>query len=389
MKVLKDIYLIALRECGNIRRNPIYAFCMIFFPIIVVIFFTSLMGEGVPAKMPMGIVDQDNTPTSRAIIRRLDGLQTTSIVESYENVNEARRDIQKDNIFGFLYIPKGMTRDIMRGVQAKMSYYYNTEYLLAGNLLYRDLKTASALGTAGVGTEKLAAMGKTDQEIATNIQPVAIDLHLIGNPWTNYNVYLSTFIVPGVLLLFVFLITPYSIGTELKFKRSRQWMAMAHNNVYVAIAGKMLPQTLIFLSIFYCFEFYIYYVLGFPHPGGVGRMLLLGFLSVISCQSFGIFAFGLMPSLRMAMSICSLWSVVSFSVVGSTYPLESMAPEIQAIAQMFPLRHYYVIYHTCIFNDFPLTYVLSDVIALCCFTILPLLTSRNLKRAMLHDIYIP
>ena len=385
MKVLKDIYLIALRECGNIRRNPIYAFCMIFFPIIVVIFFTSLMGEGVPAKMPVGIVDQDNTPTSRAIIRRLDGLQTTSIVESYENVNEARRDIQKDNIFGFLYIPKGMTRDIMRGVQAKMSYYYNTEYLLAGNLLYRDLKTASALGTAGVGTEKLAAMGKTDQEIATNIQPVAIDLHLIGNPWTNYNVYLSTFIVPGVLLLFVFLITPYSIGTELKFKRSRQWMAMAHNNVYVAIAGKMLPQTLIFLSIFYCFEFYIYYVLGFPHPGGVGRMLLLGFLSVISCQSFGIFAFGLMPSLR----ICSLWSVVSFSVVGSTYPLESMAPEIQAIAQMFPLRHYYVIYHTCIFNDFPLTYVLSDVIALCCFTILPLLTSRNLKRAMLHDIYIP
>ncbi|MCH3994177.1 MAG: ABC transporter permease [Prevotella sp.] len=389
MKALKDIYLIALRECGNIRRNPIYAFCMIFFPIIVVIFFTSLMGEGVPANMPVGVVDLDNTTTSRALVRQLDGLQSSQVVQSYENVNEARRDIQKDNIFAFLYIPKGMTKDIERGEQGKISYYYNAQFLLAGNLTFRDLKVVTQLGTASVGITKLAALGKSNEEIAANLQPVAIDLHMVGNPWTNYNVYLSSFIVPGVLLLFVFLITPYSIGTELKFKRSREWIVMAHDNIYVALAGKMLPQTLIFLSIFYCFEFYIYYVLGFPHPGGVGRMLLIGFLSVISCQSFGIFSFGLMPALRLSMSICSLWSVLSFSVGGATFPLESMDPEIQAFAQMFPLRHYYVIYHTCIFNDFSLSYVFGNILALCCFAILPLLTNWNLKRAMLHDIYIP
>jgi ABC-2 type transport system permease protein len=389
LKALKDIYLIALRECGNIRRNPIYAFCMIFFPIIVVIFFTSLMGEGVPANMPVGVVDLDNTTTSRALVRQLDGLQSSQVVQSYENVNEARRDIQKDNIFAFLYIPKGMTKDIERGEQGKISYYYNAQFLLAGNLTFRDLKVVTQLGTASVGITKLAALGKSNEEIAANLQPVAIDLHMVGNPWTNYNVYLSSFIVPGVLLLFVFLITPYSIGTELKFKRSREWIVMAHDNIYVALAGKMLPQTLIFLSIFYCFEFYIYYVLGFPHPGGVGRMLLIGFLSVISCQSFGIFSFGLMPALRLSMSICSLWSVLSFSVGGATFPLESMDPEIQAFAQMFPLRHYYVIYHTCIFNDFSLSYVFGNILALCCFAILPLLTNWNLKRAMLHDIYIP
>ena len=103
--------------------------------------------------------------------------------------------------------------------------------------------------------------------------------------------------VPGLIMLFIFLITPYSIGTELKFNRARDWMRMANNNPYLAIAGKMLPQTLIFLSIFLLFEFYIYYVLGFPHPGGAAPIILLGILSVLSCQCFGIFAFGLMPSL--------------------------------------------------------------------------------------------
>ncbi len=114
---------------------------------------------------------------------------------------------------------------------------------------------------------KLSALGKTNDEIMTFLQPIAVDLHMIGNPYANYNYYLSTVMVPGLIMLFIFLITPYSIGTELKFNRARDWIRMSGNNPYLAIAGKMLPQTLIFLSIFLLFEFYIYYVLGFPHPG--------------------------------------------------------------------------------------------------------------------------
>ena len=109
---------------------------------------------------------------------------------------------------------------------------------------------------------------------------------MINNPLANYNVYLSTTMIPGVLLIFMFLISAYSIGTELKFKESKKWLAMADNNIYVAMAGKMLPQTIIFLTIFYAFEIYIYYVLGFPHPGGLFPILLLGLLTVLAGQGF-------------------------------------------------------------------------------------------------------
>ncbi len=202
---------------------------------------------------------------------------------------------------------------------------------------------------------KLSALGKTNDEIMTFLQPIAIDLHMTGNPYANYNYYLSSVMVPGIIMLFIFLITPYSIGTELKFNRAKDWMRMANNNPYLAIAGKMLPQTLIFLSIFLLFEFYIYYVLQFPHPGGVLPIVLLGLLSVLACQCFGIFFFGLTPSLRMSMSMCSLWGVVSFSICGATYPLFSMDSPIQAIGQLFPMRHYYMIYQMNIFNGFPMS----------------------------------
>ena len=216
-----------------------------------------------------------------------------------------------------------------------------------------------------------------------------LDLHLINNPWLDYNVYLSTVMIPGILMLFILLITPYSLGTELKFNRSKQWMKLAGNDIYVALTGKLLPQFLIFLTIFYGYEFYVYYVLGFPHFGGVWLILLIGLLTVLACQSFGVFIFGLMPSLRMSMSICSLWSVLSFSVCGATYPLAAMHPMIKSFAQLIPLRHYFMTYQICVFNGYPLTQAWFNIMALCIFIALPFFTVRNLRHAMMHYVYIP
>lgn len=388
-ETIKRIYHIFVRELVIMWRHPIFGFCTLFFPVLVVLFFTTLMNGGQPVDMPVGVVDQDNTHVSRAMIRKLDGFQTTRIVGHYANMNDAREAIQRNEIYAFLLIPKGTTDKLLDGDQPKISFYYSNVTLVAGSLLYRDLKTVASLGSAAVGSAKLSALGKTSKEIRTFLQPITIDLHQIGNPWSNYNVYLSTAMVPGVLMIFVFLLTPYSIGTELKFHRSKQWMRMADNNIHIAIAGKILPQTVLFTLVMWCFEFYIFYGLHFPHPGGVVPILLLGFLSVFACQCFGIFIFGLMPSLRMSMSVCSLWSVVSFSACGATFPVFAMDSMIQSMAQLFPLRHYYMIYQMCIFNGYPLSYAWFDFLFLIIFAFLPMFSIKNIKKAMLVYVYIP
>lgn len=304
MDTVKRIYGIALRECGILVRNPIYLFCMLVFPVLATFFFTSLMNEGVPVEMPCGVVDQDNTSVTRAMVRRLDAFQTTRVAAYYDNVNEARQAIQKGEIYAFLYIPRGTTGKMLSSRQPEISFYYSGVAMVAGNLLFRDLKTIASLGSAAVGSAKLSALGKTEEEIKTFLLPTAIDLHMIGNPWANYNVYLSTVMVPGVIMLFIFLVTVYSIGNELKFGRSREWLGMANGNIAVALAGKLLPQFLVFISIMYGFEWYVFGHLSFPHPGGTGMVMLLGLLSVLAAQGFGVFMFGLVPSLRMSMSMC-------------------------------------------------------------------------------------
>lgn len=389
MKVLKQIYRVAVRECGILRSNPVYLFCMVIFPIIVVIFFTSLMDEGQPTNMPVGVVDQDNTATTRTLIRRLDAFQSTDIVAHYPNINEARNAIQRNEIYAFIYFPKNTTNELLASQIPKISFYYSYASITSGALLFRDLKTIATLGSAAVGKAKLSAIGKTDDEIRTFLQPISIDLHPINNPEINYNVYLSTSLPPACLMLFIFLITAYSIGTELKFTRSKEWMRMAGNNIWLALTGKMLPQFLIFLTITYAYLFYVFYIMGFPHTGGLGSILLLGLLTVLSAQGFGIFTFGLTPSLRMSMSICSLWAALSFSVMGATFPLSAMGPEIESLAWLFPMRHYFMIYQINIFNGYPLLDAWPHVAALVLFAALPLLVIYRIRKAMLEYVYIP
>ena len=254
MHTLQNIYKIAVRECGIIIKNPIYWFCMVLFPVIVIYFFTSLMQSGVPTDMPVGVVDLDNTATTRAMIRKLDAFQSTKVIASYNNVNEARRAIQENKIYAFLYIPRGTTSGLMSASQPKISFYYSNVTLVAGSLLYRDLKTISALGSAAVGKQKLSAFGKTEGEIRTFLQPIAIDLHMIGNPWANYNVYLSTVMVPGLLMLFIFLLTPYSIGTEQTFQGVDGYgrkQNMGCFNWKISTTNHNFPRHLLWIRVLY------------------------------------------------------------------------------------------------------------------------------------------
>ena len=348
-----------------LRVNRMYLICMLGFPLLALVFFTSLMDEGLPEDMPVGVVDLDNTSTSRGLIRRLDAFQSSRVVAHYPSVNEARRAIQENQIYAFLYIPKGTTDDLLSSRRPKISYYYNMASVMAGSLLMKDLKTIANLGSAAVGQATMRAKGYTQEQIMAFLQPIRIDLHQIANPWTNYNAYLSTVLVPGVMMLFMFLISAYSLGMELKFDRGKEWLANADNNIVVAILGKYLPQAIIFLVLIALYEMYIYGVIRFPHEGGFGDMFLL------------------------AVLVCSLWAVLSFSLAGSAFPVMGMDTPIQALSWLFPLRHYYMLYQITVFNGFPLVDAWFHLVALIAFTLLPWLVMNKIKNAMLTYVYIP
>ena len=385
-----------VREIHILLVHPIYIMCMVVAPLLITFFFTSLMDEGAPQDLPIGVVDLDQTTTTRKLTRMIDAFQSTKVVAHYTSMDEARHAIQKNDIYGFLLFPKDLTSDMLAFRQPKMSFYYSNTSLTAGSLIYKDMKTVCTLAAAGVGQGVMQAKGMTPEQIKATLQPIALDTHLIGNPWVNYNFYLSAMLIPNTIILLIFLVTVYSLGIEIKFRMLREndrdnkgWLEMAHGDFGMAIFTKILPQTLVFICVFILVYSYLFGWLHFPHPGGFWRIVLLAFLSVVSAQGFGVFIFGLIPSMRMAMSVCSLWGVLSFSMAGTAFPVFAMDAPLQSISWMFPMRHYYLIYQLCILNTYPLTDVLINIFAMLSLGFLPLLVIKRIERAFVNYAYEP
>lgn len=386
---MPTILKIARRELRRMASKPIYWFCMIAAPLFCFVFFTSLMAEGLPTDMPLGLVDNDNTTTSRSLARNLDAFEMTSIKEQYANVTEAREAVQRGDIYGFYYIPKGTTRKAQRQELPVVSFYTNYSYLVAGSLLYRDMRTMSELASGAASRTVLYAKGATERQAMAFLQPIVIDSHAINNPWLNYNVYLSNVILPGLLMLFIFMVTVFSIGTEVKYNTVHDWLIMARGSMFHALAGKLLPQTLIFFLIGIAFAIGLYGVLHFPCHCGLPTMLLVMFLGIIGAQGLGVFMFAMLPTLRMSLSFASLWGVISFSICGMSYPVMAMHPTLQGLSLLFPLRHYFLLYVNCALDGYPLMNAAPYVVGLILFALLPLLLLRRLKKMLLVVPYIP
>ena len=377
------------RECRRLVSRPLYLFCMVVAPLFCYIFFTTLMGSGLPTDMPVGIVDQDMTSTTRQLTRTLDSFQQSKVVAHYPTFNEAREAMQRGDIYGFYYIPEGTTAEAQAQRRPTVSFYTNNTLLIAGSLLFKDMKTMSELASGAVVQATLLAKGAEEEQAMAYLQPIVINTHPLNNPWLNYSVYLNNTFASGVLMLLIFMVTVFSIGVEIKERTARQWLRMGHNSIWISLAGKLLPHTAVFFLMGILYNVYLYGFLHFPCNSGIGPMLLATLCLVLASQGMGILMIGTLPTLRLGLSFASLWGVLSFSMCGLSFPLMGMHPTLQALANLFPLRHYFLIYVDQALNGYPMIYSWTNYVALLLFMLLPFLIAPRLKGALIYYKYVP
>ena len=385
----KGILSIAKREIERMVSNPLYLICMVVAPIFSLIFFLSLMKEGLPTDLPIALVDMDNSATSRNLARQLNAFEQSEVVFKTMSFIEARKAMQRGEVYGIYYIPENFEVEASSGKQPIISFYTNGAYLIAGSLLFRDMKTVSVLAGGAVGLQTGKAKGYTEDQIKAQLQPIVVDTHPLGNPWLNYSVYLNNTIIPGILQLLIFMITVYAIGVEIKDKTSRKWLLMGNNSIFISLIGKLIPHTIIFTSISFMICAALYGFNSLPLQNGWLPILSAMFLLVISSQAMGVFMIGVLPTLRLGLSYACLFGMLAFSLVGFSFHVLGMPPALQALAELFPLRHYYMIYVDQALNSRNFAYSLSEYCWFFVYLILPFLISKNLKSALLHFKYIP
>ena len=249
----------------------------------------------------------------------------------------------------------------------------------------KDIQTAVTIFTAGVQLQVLMKQGLTQRQAMAQMMPVRFDRHVLFNPHINYGYYLSPSFMPMMLMIFVVMVTIFSIGTELKHATACEWMAAGNGSVWAALLGKVLPITAIMFLISLVMLLINFKIVGTPLNGSLTVILIGTLLFILSYQSISVLIVSLLANLRLSLSIGGGYSVLAFTFSGLTFPIMAMWEPMQWVSKIFPFTFYTDIFVDQMLRGTPWVYSLPDLGYMMLFIVLPLLCLPRLKKVCTEE----
>ncbi len=378
-----------VRECWRIAKSKIYIWGVICAALISLVILMFLMNEGLPHKMPIAVVDLDNTATTRTLIRQLDAFPKTDIKYKSLSFKEARKKMERLEIYAFLIIPKDFTADAQSGNQPQLVYYTNNAFMISGSLLFQDLKTISTLASASVGLKTATAKGMTTDQIMPIVSPITVEAHPLNNPYLNYSIILNSILQPCILQLLILMFTISSFGSEIKSRTGEALVRLSGNSSWKMVLGKLLPNTIVFFLIACLYISILYYYNSFPMNNGLLIVFATYLVFILAAQALGITLLWVFKNYRLAISTASLLGMLSFSIAGFSFPSTSQDPILEASSYIFPVKYFYTIYGDQVLNGFPLAYSWKYFAGLLGFILIGVLLIDPVRKVVEYDEYEP
>ena len=263
-EILLHIWYATRRELSRIVSRPLYLTASVGMFLFCMFFFMTLMERGAAENMPVAVVDLDQSSMSRRLIHEMDATPSADIVLVTNSFSEAREAMQQGEIYGIFVVPEGFYSSLAAFKRPRLDIYVTNAYTLGGNTVYKQMMMMANLASGAFQREVLLKKGLPEDIALRRIQPIAVEAHMIANPWGNYTIYLVSTVLPGILGVIALMLTVFAIGFELKMKTSREWLHAAGNNYTVAMIGKLIPYTVIYLVLGISCHLLFYNIAGFP-----------------------------------------------------------------------------------------------------------------------------
>lgn len=387
---MNPIYKVFLREWHRMTSRRLYFGVCLVLPLFCLFFMATIFGNGQMENIPIGIVDQDNTATSRNIFRRISATPTFRVTEHFTDEASARQALQRKEIYGYLSIPPQFEQKTVTGMDATLTYYYHYALLSVGSELMAAFENTLAPVALSPIIVQAEALGVGQEQMQTFLLPIEASTHPLYNPDMDYSIYLSQPFFYILFQILILLMTVYAIGSEIKFGTAGEWLAtsipagkerneLRNTNILTAVAGKLLPYTLIFSLIGILANYVLFGPLHIPFQSSLWLMNVVTVLFVIATQALAVLIFSVFPKIAYIISVVSMVGSLGATLSGVTFPVTAMYPLVHAASYLFPVRHFTEVAQTMIYFNAGFAYFWQSVAILFIFPLLAVLILPLLK----------
>ena len=380
-------FKVLLREIERMSGSTIYLFTTLIGPLISFVVLLTIFSDGVPSRLPVGLVDLDNTVLSRKMGQWINATLEAEITFRSPDMNEAKQMMENGTIQAIVLIPEGTEKEILKGSGQTIPVYINNTNILTGGYLQKGIYKAMATLSGGVKMQVALKKGLTEEQAMAGIQPVQMHQHVLFNPFGNYAYFLLSALLPLMIILFTMLSGIYSIGIELREGTGPDWLEHSGDSIIVALAGKLAPYMLLLTINMIVMNVILFVKMGTPLQGSFALIMLGEILLIAAYQMLGVLFVAATSNLRLSLSLASAYSMMALTFAGLTFPQFSMPLLARIFSLLFPFTYWVKIFISQAFRGESVLQGVLLIGALIVFILVSVLSFPLLKKRLKNEKY--
>ena len=330
---MKIIGYIIQKEFKQIFRNKAMLPIIFVIPFIQLIILSNAATFEIK-NIKFSYIDYDKTSFSRALIDKFNTSTYFNVITEYPSEKIANSAMLRGEIDVILEIPQYFERDLLKDKKTNLLVIIN------------------AIDGAAAGVENVY-INQIVQGFNKNVQTDLmqgsdkknIPKNIISIPsfWYNKTLNYKTFMVPGILVILVTMITLFLSGMNIV--REKEIGTLEQMNVtpikkHQFIIGKLFPFWILGMLLLTVGLIIARLLFNVPMVGSLALMYLYTAIYILVILGMGLFISNYTDTQQQAMFIAWFFVVIFILMSGLFTPIESMPEWAQFLTEFNPIKYY-------------------------------------------------
>ena len=330
---MNTIGYIVQKEFKQIFRNKGMLPIIFVLPLLQLVILSNAATYEVK-NIAFGYIDHDQTSGSRALVEKFEASTYFNVLTRLQSDTEASQAMQQGKVDVVLYIPTHFQRDLKKNKHIDIGVSINA---IDGAAAGVESGYVNQIVQSYNKNVKINLMDTSDKVL----QPVTISS--IPSFWYNITLDYKTFMVPGILVLLVTMITLFLSGMNIV--REKEIGTLEQINVTPIkksqfIIGKLFPFWIIGMGLLTIGLILAKLIFNTPMIGSLVLLYFYTSIYILVILGMGLFISNFTDTQQQAMFIAWFFVVIFILMSGLFTPIESMPQWAQILTEFNPIKYF-------------------------------------------------
>jgi len=335
---MKTIGYIIRKEFKQIFRNKGMLPIIFILPLLQLVILSNAATFEIK-NIKFSYIDNDKTSFSRALIDKFEASTYFNVLTHFSSEKEASSAMLKGDVDVVLEIPQYFERDLLKEKRTSLSVTINAiDGAAAGveNVYINQIVQGFNKNATARLMQSLLSVSEGENYIPKIIET-------IPSFWYNKTLNYKTFMVPGILVLLVTMITLFLSGMNIV--REKEIGTLEQINVtpikkYQFIIGKLFPFWVIGFGLLTIGLILGKVIFNVPMLGSILLIYFYTGIYLLVILGMGFFISNFTDTQQQAMFIAWFFVVIFILMSGLFTPIESMPQWAQIVTEFNPIKYF-------------------------------------------------